>query len=93
MTRGQIAQLQELSKCYGLPRGDKAFVQIWLEPFGWGPPAMKMDEYYKAQLRRLTHQYMPQIKAMRKNRKMITPAKGSKDKPYSDTYRIMLMGG
>jgi hypothetical protein len=68
MTRGQIAQLQDLSRCTGLRRFDKAFVASWLEPFDWGPPVIKMSAFEKAWLRRLTHQYAGQIKAMRKNR-------------------------
>jgi hypothetical protein len=68
MTRGQIAQLQELSKCYGLRRFDKAFVASWLEPFDWGSPAVTMGAFEKAWLRRLWHQYRHQIAAMRKNR-------------------------
>jgi hypothetical protein len=67
MTNGQIAQLQELSRCY-MPRNAKAFVMIWLDPFWTDRDGEKMNKTSKAQLRRLTHQYRHQIAAMRKNR-------------------------
>jgi hypothetical protein len=66
MTNGQIAQLQELSKCHCLSRTDRAFiaVQLWDDP----EPIGEMTKFSKAWLRRLTHQYRNQIAAMRKNR-------------------------
>jgi hypothetical protein len=64
MTRGQIAQLQDLSKCY-MPRRPKAFVKIWLEPFF--DDGNFMDKYDKAYLRTLTHQYRHQIAAIKRN--------------------------
>jgi cyclopropane fatty-acyl-phospholipid synthase-like methyltransferase len=67
MTRGEIAQLQELSKCYGMNRKDATTVQIWLSPF-WATPDERMNKFDKAWLRRLTHQYRGQIAAMKRNR-------------------------
>jgi hypothetical protein len=64
MKNGQIAQLQELSKCHCLPRVDKAFVKIWSEP----PFNEPLKGIYAAWLRRLWHQYRGQIAAMKRNR-------------------------
>jgi hypothetical protein len=63
MTQGQLAQLRELSKCYMARRRD------WLISTGisFNEPE-KLDEWEKAQLRRLTHQYRNQIAAMKRNR-------------------------
>jgi hypothetical protein len=67
MTPGQIAQLQDLSKCY-MPRSAKAFVQIWLDPyFTPAPEKERMDKTSKMQLRMLTHQYRHQIAAVKRN--------------------------
>lgn len=67
MTNGQVRQLQDLSKCSNLRRFDKAFVASWLEPFDWGMQVIKMGEFEKAWLRRLTHQYRNQIAAIKRN--------------------------
>jgi hypothetical protein len=65
MTNGQIQQLQDLSKCTGLRRFDVLCVQEWrLGEYR----DTHMDKTQKAWLRRLTHQYRNQIRAMRKNR-------------------------
>lgn len=66
MTNGQIAQLQELSKCRCLSRDDSAFIAVWL----WDDPepAGKMSALAKAWLRRLWHQYRHQVNAMKRNR-------------------------
>ena len=70
MTNGQIAQLQELSKCY-LPRrkngfmDEAGFVEVWLS---FATENDHMTKPAEALLRRLTHQYRHQIAAMRKNR-------------------------
>jgi hypothetical protein len=68
MTRGQIAQLQELAKCWNVPRMYEGFIHIWLDPFWTDRDGDKMGEWDKRRLRRLTHQYRHQIAAMRKNR-------------------------
>jgi hypothetical protein len=65
MKPGQIAQLQELRKCYGLPRLATPWINFWLENT-WGVD--KMDKYAEADLRRLWHAYRGQIRQMRKNR-------------------------
>jgi hypothetical protein len=62
MTPGQIAQLQELSKCW-MTRRDAAITRgLSFEP---QLPMNKFEEHW---LRRLMHQYRGQIVAMRKNR-------------------------
>jgi hypothetical protein len=70
VTRGQIAQLQELAGCY-MTRSRKEWVASML----WIAEKDKQDglttmlvESGKATLRRLWHQYRNQIAAMRKNR-------------------------
>jgi hypothetical protein len=78
MTRGQIAQLQELSKCWMRPT-ESIFVRRELGFSGLGSNWLHMDKISKAKLRRLTHQYRHQIKAMKRNRKPNSPALGSKD--------------
>lgn len=65
MTRGQIAQLQELSKCWGVPYGMADWVQWMLLGSSVGA---RMGAWDKAALRRLWHAYRHQIAAMRKNR-------------------------
>jgi hypothetical protein len=72
MTPGQIAKLQELARCY-MPRSRKAWVYIWLDPFWTDKDGDKMDKSQRAVLRRLWHQYMPQIIAMRRNRNKTAP--------------------
>jgi hypothetical protein len=62
MTPGQIAQLQELSKCY-MTRRDAAITRgLSFEP------QLPMNKWEKHWLRRLTHQYRGQIAAMKRNR-------------------------
>jgi hypothetical protein len=68
MTRGQIAQLQELSKCWNLPRYAEDWVHVRLSPFWTDRDNEKMHVSEKAQLRRLMHQYRGQIAAMKRNR-------------------------
>jgi hypothetical protein len=64
MTNGQIAQLQDLSKCTGLRRFDVLCVQEWrLGEYS----DTRMDKTQKAWLRRLTHQYRNQIAAVKRN--------------------------
>jgi hypothetical protein len=67
MTNGQIAQLQELTKCLCMPRYDRDFVVYSLAEYYWNniEPLTKQE---KAQLRRLWHQYRGQIAAMKRNR-------------------------
>ncbi len=75
MTNGQIAQLQELRRCYMPSLNDEVFVDIWnsyQEPEfidAWGYINPKMGKQAKAVLRRLMYQYRHQIKAMKRNRK------------------------
>jgi hypothetical protein len=68
MTNGQIQQLRDLSKCY-MPRGAKAFVMIWLDPFWTDRDGERMSKSNKATLRRLTHQYRGQIAAIKRNQR------------------------
>jgi hypothetical protein len=63
MTRGQIAQLQELRVCHNLPRR----TMEWLVVCGWDTER-RLSKSEKAHVRYLTHQYRHQIAAMRKNR-------------------------
>jgi hypothetical protein len=65
MTRGQIAQLQELSKCY-MPRRDKAWLKYL--SLDWYVQGLEFIKDNKKQLRRLRHVYRNQIAAMKKNR-------------------------
>lgn len=63
MTRGQIAQLQELSKCY-MVWPDSEWLHWMMFCLDCGAYMSKCD---KADLRRLWHQYRHQVAAMRKN--------------------------
>jgi hypothetical protein len=65
MKPGQIRQLQDLSKCYGLSKYDRAWIHSMLNFFADD----RLSKPEKADLRTLTHQYRNQIAAMRKNRK------------------------
>jgi hypothetical protein len=68
MTNGQIAQLQELARCWCLLPGYKGWVRskvAGLKWFAWE----KLTRYEKMLLRRLWHAYRGQIRQMRKNRK------------------------
>jgi hypothetical protein len=62
MTRGQIAQLQDLSKCY-----------FAFRDFGWSSWLLSSPDFYRfskweaKNLRRLTHQYAGQIRAVKRN--------------------------
>jgi hypothetical protein len=67
MKPGQIAQLQELRKCY-MQNKDDAFVYVWVDS-PWTDRRARMTEWDKKMLRRLWHAYRGQIAAMRKNRK------------------------
>ena len=75
MTSGQAVQLQELNKCFMPSLNDKVFVDMWntyqeWQEWGyWGHSDAKMSKHAKAFLRRLTHLYRHQIKAMKRNRK------------------------
>jgi hypothetical protein len=62
MTPGQIAQLQELSKCWMTRRDANITRGLSVEP------QLPMNKWEKRWLRRLTHQYRGQIAAVRKNR-------------------------
>lgn len=72
MTNGQIAQLRDLSKCF-MPRRDRAFLNFLL--FNWTTNEIALDRSYrfddedKIILRRLTHQYRNQIRAIKKNQR------------------------
>ena len=71
MTNGQIQQLRDLSKCH-MTRRDAALLG-WFT-FDWeGGTAMDksyiFDAEDKAWLRRLTHQYRNQIRAIRRNQR------------------------
>ena len=74
MTDGQIAQLQELSKCR-MKRPDKVWINFLM--FNWEANQLAIDKSYrfdgddKRILRRLTYQYRNQIAAMRKNRERV----------------------
>jgi selenophosphate synthetase-related protein len=67
MTNGQIAQLQELAKCHMATKGDKNFMEYWFAD-GRPIPCVPLNWGAKKVLRRLTHQYRHQIKAMKRNR-------------------------
>lgn len=62
MKPNQIAQLQEIDRCYLLPL-DRGYVNVFLR---W--TELPYNKFDKAIVRRLTHQYKHQIAAMRKNR-------------------------
>lgn len=65
MTNGQIQQLNDLSKCHNLRRFDILCIREWqLDEFR----DERMDKAQKAWLRRLTHQYRNQIRAMKRNK-------------------------
>lgn len=68
MTNGQIAQLQELSRCY-MPRRDRRVLMGWKMYADQGLGYFWSNRMFKSDLRRLWHQYRGQIAAMRKNRK------------------------
>ena len=63
MTNGQIAKLQELARCCCMSWYDSNWIEICL--FN---NRLVGGKYGEAELRRLWHQYQPQIRAMRKNR-------------------------
>lgn len=65
MTAGQIAKLQELSRCW-MTWKDKHFLD-WIQNGADFSGCVTGDA--DKHLRRLWHQYQPQIVAMRKNRK------------------------
>jgi hypothetical protein len=67
MKPGQIAQLQELSKCYFHPRHN--YRDKWISMgIALNEKSEKLNKWEKEQLLRLSHQYRDQIAAMRKNR-------------------------
>jgi hypothetical protein len=63
MTNGQIARLQELSKCYMASNLDYGLFHYMYS----NDHSLKMSIGEKAWLRRLTHQYRNQIAAIRRN--------------------------
>lgn len=65
MTNGQIEKLQELARCWCLRRFDVLCIEDWLDS-----KQTPMDKIQEAWLRRLWHQYQPQIVAMQRNRKV-----------------------
>jgi hypothetical protein len=67
MKPGQIAQLQDLSKCY-MRQEEAAWVRLTIDPL-WGWLSKPLRKNQKAWLRRLTHQYRHQIKAVKRNQK------------------------
>jgi hypothetical protein len=71
MKPGQIAQLQELERCYiAYPQRWQPDYRRWLDYMILGLPFnIQMTKLDKKWLRRLWHQYRHQIAAMRKNRK------------------------
>lgn len=72
MTNGQVQQLQDLSKCY-MPSDAQAFVYymtVWERLLD-----KRMNKRAKVIIRRLTHQYRNQIKAMKRNQ--VTPERSS----------------
>lgn len=62
MKNSQIAQLQELNRCYLLP-DDRKFVNVYMRY-----PNLPYNKYDKATIRRLTHQYRHQVAVMKRNR-------------------------
>lgn len=64
MTNGQIAQLQDLSKCSCLPPNIKAAIDFDLKY----PDSFVMSKKAKLRFRRLTHLYRHQIAAIKRNR-------------------------
>ena len=68
MTQGQIQRLQDLSKCSNLPylMNEWVTIKLLLDAAGVAP----MDEWDKLWLRRLTHLYRNQIRAIKRNQKV-----------------------
>jgi hypothetical protein len=66
MKNGQVAQLQELSKCY-MYWSAAEWVRQMLTIHKWDRDG-ELPKGSKAYLRRLTHQYRGQIAAMKRNR-------------------------
>jgi hypothetical protein len=62
MKPGQLAQLQDLNKCWNMPRAEMMFVAGCLFS-----GSVLYGKHGKAQLRRLTHQYRNQIAAVKRN--------------------------
>lgn len=67
MTNGQISQLQDLSRCYMRHR-EKVWVEALLTIAGWGD-MRGMTKFEEAWLRKWTHQYRHQIRAIKRNRR------------------------
>jgi hypothetical protein len=68
MKPGQIAQLQDLSKCYLVTRGDRNFMEYWFAD-NRPVPCVSLNWAAKATLRRLTHQYRHQLRAIKRNQR------------------------
>jgi hypothetical protein len=72
MTRGQLAQLQDLSKCY-FPRYSYAGQFTWMYNalISHLPSDLlakeKLSKWQKGYIRKLTHQYRHQIRAVKRN--------------------------
>lgn len=66
MTPGQIAQLQDLSKCY-MPSGDRAWFVYLSNSWEADRWSLVFRKAWKKQLRRLTHLYRHQIAAIKRN--------------------------
>jgi hypothetical protein len=63
MTPGQIARLQELSKCYIVTQPERAVI-AWISGHEKDDRLSPGEKYY---IRRLTHQYRNQIAAIKRN--------------------------
>lgn len=68
MTRGQIAQLQELARCWGMHEATHEWIDNMLMLQEHGRLNVALPKRTKAYIRLLWHQYRNQIAAMRKNR-------------------------
>jgi hypothetical protein len=65
MTKGQMAQLRDLSKCY---MGNWSWDRRFVSSFEFvDHDSYRLAKSDKAILRRLTHQYRNQIRAIKRN--------------------------
>lgn len=68
MTNGQISQLRDLSKCY-MTRSDRAWYGYLVNAWDAEYHSKPFRTFGEKTLRRLTHQYRNQIRAIKRNRK------------------------